>query len=162
MKKISLFLTFTLVFLLVGPLPFFAFSSTPQIITLKDGTTIQGKIISFSEGVYTVQSPYVGTLRIKEDSILSINRNIMAQQEPTPQQLRQEINETQKKLLQNPSLMKDIVNLGQDPQVIQTLSDPQIKKQILQQDWENLKNNPKIKQLMNHPKVREIINKASQ
>ena len=68
MKKTSLFI---LVFLLTLILP--AMAGGLKVITLKDGSSINGHIVGISNGRYVVENPSVGEVSIKEDDVVTIS-----------------------------------------------------------------------------------------
>ncbi|MFH0940550.1 MAG: flavin reductase [Candidatus Omnitrophota bacterium] len=58
------------------------------------------------------------------------------------------------------NLMESIKELAQDPQVLDTLADPQIKDALMRQDIEYLKNNEKFLKFMENPTIKKIIESA--
>ena len=54
------------------------FAGEPMHFELSDGSVIQGEILSFENGVYTIRSEVVGTIRIKESGVRTIRRSSTA------------------------------------------------------------------------------------
>ncbi len=61
----------------------------------------------------------------------------------------------------DPNLMESIKGLAQDPQVLEVLSDPQIKDALMRQDIEYLKNNEKFLKFMENPTIKKITESAT-
>jgi len=59
------------------------------------------------------------------------------------------------------NLMESIKELTQDPQVLETLADPQIKDALERQDIEYLKNNEKFLKFTENPTVKKIVESAT-
>ena len=72
MKKIVLFL---LCGLLVSQIVLAAGSSR---ITLNDGTTIYGKVVGMSDGVYTINTDTMGEIRVNSDNVVEISSGASA------------------------------------------------------------------------------------
>ena len=52
-------------------------------VNLVDGTIISGKLVSFDNGFYTINSTTLGTLKIKEKNVRSIrSKNLAAETQP--------------------------------------------------------------------------------
>ena len=61
----------------------------------------------------------------------------------------------------NSDLMDSIKELTQDPQVLEVLSDQQIKDALMRQDIEYLKNNEKFLKFMENPTIKKITESAA-
>ena len=49
-----------------------AFANTPKEITLRDGSVIRGELLSFQNGIYTIQTQNLGRLQIPETNVINI------------------------------------------------------------------------------------------
>jgi hypothetical protein len=169
MKKLAL------LFLALVLLPLSnAFAEGEKVITLKDGSRINGRIISLEQGQYVIQSGTLGEVRIGEDNIQSIvapNMAAMAATQPgqdqaagqaVPGEYTQHMQEMQSQIMANPDIMKEIATLAQDPQIVNLLSDPALLEAAKQGNPQAMQANPRTQQLMNNSKMQGLIKKIQQ
>jgi hypothetical protein len=132
-------------------------------IVLTDGSTLEGEIISFSEGKYTVKSPSLGILRIEESKIRTISH--MDQMAAAPQKdivppdaaaLQTEIQKLQPAITGNPDIMRTIAGLISDPDFQALFKDPEIMNAAKSLDIKTLMANEKFVNAVNNPTVKEI------
>ncbi len=140
-----------------------------RLIELSDGSVISGRIISFENGVYTVASPSLGRLRLKDSEILSIRSNPGSSRamQSTPQmpdadQAGQSFSGIERRIVGDPKVFSLVMSLQQDPQILAILNDPAIMRAIAARDVEALRNNPKIRELERNPVIQEILGRMNQ
>lgn len=165
-KKIC-WLTLTLLLIAASPLS----AQEKRAIMLKDGTRLVGEIISFDNGVYTLQTS-VGTVKAQDSDIVSISSAATTQaslpstgaQSPIPAgtALDGQISNIQGQLMQDPDFISKAQDLSKNPEVIQVLSQPDVAQAIMNRDINALQNNPKIKDLLNNPQVLDLIQSTGQ
>lgn len=134
-------------------------------IELKDGSRIQGEIQSIENGVYTVLSPSVGTLRVAQSNIVRIVYSGDASNAPASSSqasahddaLTHDIQQAQTRLAQDPAAMQSIMSLQSDPQIQAILNDPAIVKAIQEGDYMSLFGNAKIQALENNEHVKQLL-----
>jgi hypothetical protein len=143
----------------------FAYADNDRI-ELNDGSVIQGDIVSFSEGVYTIRSATLGTITIEKYKIRTINVNPSgsskdqsASQDNTSMQKRAKA--LQESMAENPDIMKSINSLQNDPDFQQVLSDPKLMEAIKSGDISKLINSPKFMKLVDKQSIQEISNKLA-
>ncbi len=133
-----------------------------RTISLKDGSKIQGKIVSFANNIYTIESPVFGSLNLKEEDILSISSQELAPQAIDPQQIKNQMSQMQSKLLTDPAIASDIANIAQDKEILEMLQDPTLLEAVKNFDPQAVQNNPTIQKLMQNEKMKNLMNKAGQ
>ncbi len=141
-------------------------SAEPQnrLVTLKDGTTVQGKIMGIDKGAYVIESSALGTLRIQEGNVASISSPVAAvSAQPVQHSLGAagdaEFQAAQSKIMSNPALMAEIQAIASDPEVVAIISDPAFMQAAQAKDMAAIQANPRTAQLMNNPKIKALIEK---
>ena len=134
-------------------------------IELKDGSRIQGEIQSIDNGVYTVVSPSIGTVRVAQSNIARIvysgdvstataSSDKASARDDT---LTRDIQQLQASLAQDPTALQSIMSLQSDPQIQAVLSDPAIVKAIEEGDFVSLLGNPKIQALESNEHLQQLV-----
>jgi len=126
------------------------------VIDLVDGTTISGKLVSFDNGVYTINSTTLGTLKIKETTVISIRSKTSVAETPPDISTQNEIQSLQQRMVADEEIMKIITSLLQDPDFQEILQDETLMKAISSGDLNTLKSNPKLQKLLNKSTVKQI------
>ncbi len=126
------------------------------VIDLVDGTTISGKLVSFDNGVYTINSTTLGTLKIKETTVISIRSKTSVAETPPDISTQNEIQSLQQRMVADQEIMKIITSLLQDPDFQEILQDETLMKAISSGDLNTLKSNPKLQKLLNKSTVKQI------
>ena len=136
-------------------------------IELKDGSRIQGEIQRLDNGVYTVLSPSIGTVRVAQSDIVRIEysdaphaANSSAKASAREDATSHEIQQMQTRLAQDPATMKSIMALQSDPQIQALLNDPAIMKAIQEGDYVSLLGNPKIQALDGNEHLKQLLQQA--
>ena len=93
-------------------------------IELTDGSVITGEVVSLSEGIYTVRSAMLGTLRIEASNI----RIIRLQGSAAPSDAGGQVKSLEDKMLGDSEIMDSIRALQNDPDFQKILQDPEIMK----------------------------------
>lgn len=119
-------------------------------INLKDGSTIQGEVLSLSDGVYIIESESLGPVRIEESKISSIT---------SPENIKGEIQAFQEKILSDSELLNIILPLQDNSDFKSALEDPSIIEAVNEGDMEALLSNPKFIKLLNNPEILNIRDK---
>ena len=148
-----------------------------RLILLKDGSQIQGKIVSFQNGIYVVRSSSMGELKLADHQVQSIS-NLAAMKSASNAPLREtnqsgtldsakrsivggSIQQIQAQIASDPSVMSSIMQLQSDPEMQALLSDPEVMRAIQTFDIDALSNNPRILKLMQSRKFKEIESRIS-
>jgi hypothetical protein len=130
-------------------------------IELFDGNTITGEVLSLVQGVYTVKTPSLGTIRIDESKIRSI-RSPSATPSPSSGSgvSNGDVQSLQKKMLGDKEIMNLIESLRNDPEFQKILEDPALLKAVESGDIAALQANPDFMKLLNNATVKEIGKKV--
>ncbi len=156
MKTVQIVLVFLLALCCGG-----VFAGAAGEIELVDGSVIQGEIVSFKEGVYTIRSNAIGSIQINESKIRAI-RFTSAKSDPkatlnsTPGSVNAESLAIQQALMSNEKILPILLSLQNDPEIQEILNDPDIMDAVMAGDLQRLMSNPKFMELLNHPKVQQI------
>jgi hypothetical protein len=127
-------------------------------IELNDGSVIAGDIISLSDGIYTVRSASLGTLRIKASRIRAIRApGVTTSQNNSSSQVDSLRNE----MLSDAEIMNAIRTLQNDPDVQKILQDPEIMEAIQKGDIGALMKNPEFMKLLEKQSIRDINNRLA-
>jgi hypothetical protein len=136
-------------------------SSAAEIkeIELTDGSIITGEVLSLSNGVYTIRTGSLGTLKIDDAKV----RSIRPQNTATSRQSGQtsDVKSLQDKMMSDQEVMGMIESLKDDPQFKKILEDPEIMNAVNSGDTASLLANPKFLQLLHNPTVRDIQQKIA-
>ena len=136
-----------------------------RTITLKDGSTIQGKITGIDQGAYVVESPTLGQVKVSEDNVVSVlapgeQAALTAPGASSGLVLSSDqMQNAQAQITSNPQAMADIQALASDPEVVQLISDPAFMQAVQSRDMSAIQANPRTAALMSNPKVKALIEK---
>lgn len=145
-----------------------ALPAVAETIVLKDGSSIQGTVVSMSGGQYQIQTQSMGTITLRQNQIRSISAGTTA---PSPSQTpsassvldaqaSSALQSMQSTMVNDPGIMSSIMTLQNDPDMQAVLQDPEIMQAIQNLDFQTLQNHPKMKKLMNNQKIRGITSKV--
>ena len=162
MKIKSFFIFFFLLFSSAG-----VYAGQFSEIGLIDGSTIYGEILSFNDGIYTVKSGSLGTIKVAESDIREIrvqsgNTKDREYASPANSSISSEVQSLQTLMQNNQDIMAIIFSLQNDPDFQEIMSDPGILNAVNSGDIAALISNPKFMSLMNNHKVQEIQKKLAQ
>ena len=136
-------------------------------VVLRDGTVIQGEVVSLQDGVYTIATDSAGTLHVRKEEVRSIDEKGKSATGPSvglpPDASSPEagaLDAAKSRIAEDPKLLAIVLALQNDPAVLAVLADPEITKAIAAGDYSALMNNPKIIALMNNEKLREVIDQT--
>ena len=139
-----------LLFVFTGEL----YAGEVRMIELNDGSLLYGKIVSLKDGVYTIDTMSLGSVKIEESKI----RIIRFKNED--QAAKEQIQSKQKLMLSDQEIINVIASLKDDPDVQKILKDPALMKAINSGDLETLISNPKFLKLLSNPKILNIKKKV--
>ena len=138
-----------------------AFASAPVQIQLIDGSMISGEIISFREGVYTLQSGSLGTIKIDESQIKLIRMDSHGTAPWQPANTSNDsvdntIQTLQKSMTQNPRIMEMIQTLQNDPEIQSLIQDKDIMEAVTAGDINTLMSDPEFIKIFENPSIQQI------
>ena len=126
-------------------------------IRLNDGSALRATVLSLNNGVYTLRSDSLGTLRIQASRIVSITHSAKESSgQISGSDVRANMEQVTLQLMNDPKILQRIMSLQDDPQFRSILKNPKVMGLISNGDYQNLSNHPKLKELMRHPAVQEI------
>ena len=166
MSKITIKTTvYILFFLLI--LNNLIFADAPIQIELNDGSVIKGEIISFRDGLYTIKTDILGTVKIKESNIHIIRS--MPSLEGSSDALKQqnlymgtEPEELMNKMMSDEQIMTIIYSLQNDPDIKNILNDPDLLNALNAGDIDTLMSNPTFMNLLQNKKIQQIKKRMNQ
>lgn len=148
-----------------------AFAQEIKIIKLKDGSVINGKVLDLNSGVYTFETPNMGSVQIAETDVLSISSpsahniqqpNVQASGSSQNSLIQSQVNQLQGTILSDGNLMKEIENLSNDEEIQKIISDPQLMDAVMSFDKNKIEQNQSIQNLLNNPKIQDLIRQIEQ
>jgi hypothetical protein len=160
-KPIASGLGFLLIILFFGSL---VSANTLNRFELKDGSVIQGKILSYSKGIYKINSDVLGTVALPEEKIKAIHpaddANSSSENKAQPLAPNaHKIDQVQKQMMNDPETVQLIQQLQNNPSVQEILQDKELMDAIAQGNLNRVGADPKIKALMQQETVGKIIEK---
>ncbi len=132
-------------------------SSAGSRIELVDGTSINGEVISMSNGRYVIQSPSLGRIELPQASIRSIES---ASGTTSSTSANAEIQNIQQQIVSSPELLQSVSAMMSDPEIQRVLNDQEFVQLIMSGDLEALKDDPRIHRLMNNPSMQAIMGRV--
>ena len=133
------------------------FADEAQEIELKDGSIIAGEIISLSNGIYTIESNSLGSIKIQKSKIRTIrsksNRGGNSSPMPVVNNTVQALQDT---IMRQPNLMTMIMALQNDPDIQTALQDSKVMNAVMSGNIDALIDNPAFQRIMENPRVQAI------
>jgi hypothetical protein len=132
------------------------FADDPQQIELKDGSTIAGEIISLSNGIYTIESDSLGSIKIEKSKIRTIHaKSYQRKSSPLPA-VKNTVQALQDTIMSQPNLMQMIMALQNDPDIQMALQNPKVMGAVMSGNINALIDNPEFQKILKNPKVQAI------
>jgi hypothetical protein len=128
-----------------------------QIIELTDGSTITGEVVSLADGVYTIRSDSLGTVKVDAAKIRAIRSGSSSGAGAVSSD---EVKALTEKMAGDSDIMARILSLQNDPEFKKALEDPAIMKAVSEGDIPALTSNPKFMKLLDNATVKEIGEKV--
>ena len=136
-------------------------------IELVDGSLVRGEIISSRDGIYTLKSNTLGTVRIEASKIRAIRFKTSLEanakkRDTRPGSAEAQVQVLQQLLMGDQEILGMILSLLNDPDIQGILEDPSIIEAVKRGDIEALSSNPKFMRLLNNPAIQEITRKMAE
>jgi hypothetical protein len=133
-------------------------------VELIDGSVIRGEIISSRDGIYTLKSNTLGTVKIEVSKIRAIRfkpsfEAHAKKRDTMPDSAETQVHLLQQLLLGDQEILQMILSLVNDPDIQGVLEDPSIIEAVNKGDIETLSSNPKFMRLLDNPAIQDIIRK---
>ncbi len=132
-------------------------------IELTDGTMITGEVQSLNNGIYTIKSDSLGTLKIEDSKVRAIRDKSSSPAGGAASgntNTGGELNGLQNKMTSDKEVMGLIQSLQDDPDFKKILEDPEMMKALQEGNITALTSDPRIMKLLNNPTVKEIEKKV--
>lgn len=143
-----------------------AFGGEIREIVLTDGSVITAEILSFSNGVYTLQSDIMGKILVEDETVREIRKKSAgsaAEKQGTVSPVLRGLNlnglnfqELQESITGNSKMMGIVSSLENDPDVQKIMADPELMQAIRSGDIGTLLAAPEFLRLLDNPKVQGI------
>jgi hypothetical protein len=151
----------TLLVILLSAISAPALAAELRQLTLMDGSVISGEIQSVEGGVYSIKSPSLGTITIKDSEIRKIEMSSGASVTgSTPRATsipnNNQLEAVQRRLLGDDTIMNAVAALRGDPVFQDILNDPSIMEAVRAGNVHALEGNPKLLRLLDDPRMKEI------
>lgn len=128
---------------------------TAESIVLNDGSRIQGRILSLTDGHYRVQTESLGVISLRQSEVQNISSGV-ATDSNTAGSSDIPVGSLQSNIVNNAGLMSSVMSLQNDPDMQAVLADPEVMRLVQAMDFAALANHPKIKKLMSNPQIKNI------
>ncbi len=129
-------------------------------IELTDGTVITGEVQSLSNGIYTIKSDSLGTMKIEDSKVRAIRDKSSSPAVSGNANAGGELSGLQSKMANDKEVMGLIQSLQDDPDFKKILEDPEMMKALQEGNMAALTSDPRIMKLLNNPTVKEIEKKV--
>jgi hypothetical protein len=132
-------------------------------IVLKDGSVLTGEVVSLANGMYTVRSDSLGTIKLEESKVRAIRERPAAPGGALASNnsaAAADATSLQEKMMSDQEIMSKIRSLQDDPEFQALLQDPKIMQAVNAGDVAALSADPRFMKLLNNPTVRDIQNKV--
>lgn len=138
-------------------------------IELNDGSVINGQIVSYINGVYTINTDTLGEIKIEAAKISkvetasesSLNMPVGSTSQ-TSDFSKSQIDDYRQTLMNNPENASIVTGLATDPEIQDLAKDPQVMEAAKKGDIQALMKNEKFMDAVNSPKIKEAIKKIKQ
>jgi len=133
-----------------------AYGGEASTIALRDGSTINGEVLSMHDGVYTIRSETLGTIAVKQSDIRTLTNGAAV---PAPSAAQGQMDAVAARMAADPAVMDAVTALQDSPDVQAVLDDPDLMRAVQSGDLETLLTNPKLAHLAADPRVQDITKK---
>ncbi len=135
-------------------------------IELADGSVINGEVVSYANGVYTINTANFGEIKVgggKVSKIESANLLLpVAAVKPLIQAsdpVQSQVSTYGQTLMQNPENAALVVGLTSNPELQEMANDPELLDAAKRNDIQALMKNPKFMNIVNSPEIQEAAKK---
>ena len=142
-----------------------AYCGQASRIELADGSVVNGEVVSFIDGIYTIKTGTIGEIKVEAAKISKIeSANLPALNPPigstqannlTPSQ----IDKYKQEVMSKPGNMAIVTGLATNPAIQDMVKDPQIADAAKSGDIQSLLKNPKFMDMVNDPQFQEAVKK---
>lgn len=163
MKKIIMFCLLSLA------LNVAAYCGQLSKIELSDGSVVNGEIVSYLNGIYTINTSVLGEIKIKGDRVSKIEsaNNALPYSPISPitqaeNPVAAQVSSYGQALMKDPKNMAVVKGLTNDAALQGMANDPELQAAAKAGNIQALLNNPKFMNIVNSSEVQEAIKKIKQ
>ncbi len=163
MRKIYLICLFFLAFCVCG------YCAQESRVELSDGSVINGQIVSYANGVYVLDTPAFGVIKVEAAKVARIeSAGYSSSVTPVSPSVtsgnfsKSEVSAYSQKWMSNPASAAVITNLASDPSIRELVEDPEVQAAIKSGDIQSLMKNEKFMSIVNNPNMQESLKKLKQ
>jgi hypothetical protein len=159
--------------------------SSPQKIVLNDNTVLVGRVLELKDGIYTIETETLGSIKIDAGKILEISSLSRAAAPQTREigiidgarsssprpgsagasvpagsdlaRQQEEVNSRVKSMTMSGDFLDSMMNLSESSTMLDIMQDPEIMEAISNNDYEYLMNSDKMKNLMESQEIRDLL-----
>jgi hypothetical protein len=131
-----------------------------RVLELTDGSTVTAEVLSLANGIYTLRSDSLGTVKIEESKVQSIRSRASRSTVQNSSAAAGHIGVLQDRMLPDREVMSMIQSLQNDSEFQKVLEDPALMNAVNSGDMATLMANPKFMKLLNNATVRDIQKKV--
>ena len=146
-----------------------AFCAQLSKIELTDGSVINGEVVAYLDGIYTINTANLGKIELKAEKVSKIESlNYALPATPVvPVVSMNNLSQSQvsaygQALMQNPGNADILKGLANDSNLMELARDPAIVNAAKTNDFQALLSNPKFMSIVNSPEVQEAAKKLKQ
>lgn len=161
------------IFLFLMSIATSSYSGQQNKIYLNDGSVINGEVISFSNGVYTVNNATFGQIKIDALKIAKIESTSLPNQAISSTQnlttnpkasvsVKSEIEKYKAAVSNNPEVAAMVTEIATDPYFQELLKDQSVIDAAGKGDLDALTKNEKFMKIANSPKMKGIAEKIKE
>ncbi|MEI8349900.1 MAG: hypothetical protein WCI77_07080 [Candidatus Omnitrophota bacterium] len=145
------------------------YSEQVSRIELNDGSVINGQIVSYINGVYTINTGTLGEIKIEAAKISKIETASASSSSTSVNPDAQignisksQVDSYRQTIMSNPENASIVTGLATDPEIQELAKDPQIIDAAKTGDIQALMKNEKFMSIINSSKMKEAIKKLKQ
>jgi len=145
-----------------------AYCGEQSRIQLTDGSVINGEIISYLNGVYTIQTVGLGKIKVAATKVSKIETSLSSSSISSDSASQignlspSQVDSYRQTIMSNPDNAAVITGLASDPQIQELVQDPEIIAAAKSGDVQALMKNQKFLNIINNPKMQEAVKKLKQ
>jgi hypothetical protein len=135
-------------------------------IELTDGSVINGEIVSYRDGIYVINTPSFGDIKVQGEKVAKIESinpasalTAIGPNIQTDSPAGAQVSAYGQTLMKNPENAAIMSGLAQDSGLQQIANDPELQDAAKKGDIQALLNNPKFMNIVNSPEVQEAVKK---
>ncbi|MCU0652055.1 MAG: hypothetical protein MUC39_03840 [Candidatus Omnitrophica bacterium] len=140
-----------------------AYCAASSRVELLDGSVINGEIVSFENGYYTINTGSFGQVKIDAGKVRRIETSAIGLPQvstgSSDANIKSQMDSVRQDMLNNPEAMKIVNELISDPKFQEMAKDPAVANAASSGNIQSLMSNEKFMGIVNNPKIKELQEK---